>query len=86
MLVIGIIIIGLGIIAVLAGIAGGIVTMIKELQQRAEKGRSFGLADLPTEFLKALTAFLKAIVKAPAWIALIFIGILLIVIGARMTV
>jgi len=80
------VIIVLGVIAVFAGIAGGIATMIKQLQQRVKEGRTFGPADLPTEFLKALTAFLNAIVASPIWIALIFIGIILIVLGARMTV
>jgi hypothetical protein len=40
----------------------------------------------PDSVLEALTEFFKAIVAAPIWIALIFIGIVLIILGARMKV
>jgi len=81
MIVLGIILIVLGLIAIGAGIIGGIVTMFRDLLQTT---RPFGLPE-PTEFLKALTGFLKALVSAPVWMALIFIGVLLVIIGARLT-
>ncbi len=68
----------IGLISLSAGIIGGIVTMFKEMQRKFEKGKSFGLEDLPTEFIEALTKLLEALIKAPIWLALAIIGILLI--------
>jgi uncharacterized membrane protein len=81
----GYILVLLGIVAIFAGVAGGVVAMIKELIGQADKRKSFGLSDLPTEFVRATTDYLKALIGAPIWLALIFVGIFLVFMGARMT-
>jgi hypothetical protein len=68
----------IGLISLSAGIIGGIVTMFKEIQRKFEKEKSFGLEALPTAFIEALTKLLEALIKAPIWLALVIIGILLI--------
>jgi hypothetical protein len=40
--------------------------------------QSFGIDLLPTAFIKALTKLLEALIKAPIWLALVIIGIILI--------
>jgi hypothetical protein len=59
MALLGWVLVALGILAIFAGIVGGIVAMIKDL-----KRRSLRPTDLPTEFLKVLTEFLKALIGA----------------------
>jgi hypothetical protein len=68
----------LGLISVGGGIVGGIVTMFKVILRNAEKEKSFGIEMLPTAFVEALTKLLEALIKAPVWLALVIIGILLI--------
>jgi hypothetical protein len=76
----GSIIIVIGVIAIASGVGGGIATMFKEIQQR----RHYGLEMLPVEWLKALTEFLKALTKAPTWLALIVVGMALLAWGGKM--
>jgi hypothetical protein len=71
----------LGIIAIAAGLVGGITTMFKEIQKKVDEGKGFGLIQLPTEFIKALTALLEALMKAPVWLALVILGILLVLVS-----
>ncbi len=71
---IGIILIIVGIISTIAGIAGGIIKMFKELSGK-------GPIAPPTDFIKALTDLLKALIKAPTWLALVIIGFALIGLG-----
>jgi hypothetical protein len=86
MLVLGWVLIGLGVLAIVFGIAGGIATMFKEIRRKATTEKSFAAVPLPTEVLKALTEFLNALIKAPVWLALVFIGIFLIYWGTTMIV
>ena len=81
--ILGWILIAIGLVATLAGVAGGIAAMFREIQNRAMTDPSFGVELLPTEFLRALTAFLKALIKAPPWLALTIIGFVLIAWGGR---
>jgi uncharacterized membrane protein len=76
--VLGVILIVLGLIAITAGIGGGIATMFLELRRKAQANRTFSALDLPVEFIQALTEFLKALTAAPQWAALIVVGILLV--------
>jgi hypothetical protein len=76
--VLGVIIVVLGIIALTAGIGGGIAAMFLDLKRQVENSRAFGIGDLPTEFIQALTEFLKALATSPQWAALIVVGILLV--------
>ena len=82
-LILGAILIGVGLVATVAGIAGGIATMFLNIRRQAS---SFGGFDevLPTELVKALTEFLKGLTNAPQWLALTVIGLLLIGAGSGM--
>ena len=68
----------LGLIAIGAGIIGGIVTMFKEILRKRKGEECVPVDLLPTAFIEALTQLLEALIKAPAWLALVIIGILLI--------
>lgn len=82
-IVLGWILIAIGVVATVAGVVGGIVKMSKEIKREAAQ-EDIGLEALPVEFLKALTAFLKALIKAPTWLALIAVGFVLIAWGGSM--
>lgn len=84
--ILGWVLIAVGVVAIVAGIGGGIARMFLELKAQAGAGKSFGPSgiELPTELLKALTEFLGALVKAPVWLALVVIGIALVAWGATM--
>lgn len=69
-----------GTTAIIAGVVGGIAAMLKEIKWNITIGKP-ALESLPTDFIKVLTEFLKALTKAPAWLALTIIGILLISFG-----
>ena len=84
--ILGWILIFIGVIAIVFGIAGGIANMFKELKREASKSKSFAIPALPTDVIKALTEFLNALVKAPVWLALVIVGILLIYWGVTMVV
>lgn len=81
MVIAGIILIVVGLIALLAGVGGGIAAMIKAWQTKPSPQ---GLSELPTEFIKALTEFAKALTAAPVWLAMNIIGILLVAWGGSM--
>ena len=68
----------LGLIAIGAGLVGGIVTMFREILGQGEAGRSVSIDTLPTTFIEALVQLLQALIKAPVWLALVIIGILLV--------
>ena len=86
--VLGWILIVIGIVALVAGIAGALAKMFaeikKDLQGDAARARGLGGIELPTEFMKALTEFMKALAAAPLWLALTIIGIFLIGWGGTM--
>jgi hypothetical protein len=82
MIVVGILLIIVGFAAMIAGIAGGIATMFREI--RREHEQSFSVTDLPTEFVKALTKLIQALAAAPIWLALTAIGIGLVVYGGTL--
>ena len=79
----GWILITLGVVAVAAGVVGGISRMLDEIKGQAIDG-TVGVEVLPIEFLKALTEFLKALTRAPTWLALIAVGFVLIAWGGSM--
>lgn len=77
----------IGIVCIVAGIGGGIARMFIEIKKDLTGGKSFAEAggiNLPTELLKALTEFLTALIKAPAWLALVILGILFVAWGGTM--
>ena len=77
--VLGWVIVVLGIIATLAGIAGAIAQLMKDIQNR--KGASL---DLPTGFLEALRALIETLIRAPTWLVLLIFGFGLIVYGGTL--
>jgi hypothetical protein len=77
-MVLGWILIGIGLIATIAGIGGGIVRMMKDL---SERGTAKGFAAPPTDLIKALKDLLEALIKAPVWLALVILGFILIAWG-----
>ncbi len=78
--VIGWIVVVLGIIAVMAGIAGAIIQLIKNIQSK-KKGSNY---DLPTDILTALRLLIEALVSAPVWLVLLIFGFALIVYGGTL--
>lgn len=82
-MVLGWVLIVVGVIAIVFGLAGGIAKMFKDIQAKANTD-NFAPNLLPTELIKALTAFLNALVKAPTWLALVILGIALVAWGTMM--
>jgi hypothetical protein len=79
MVTVGWIIIVVGIIATIAGVVGGIVQLLKDIQSR--KG---SISDLPVEFLQALQALIEALTRAPVWLVLLIFGFALTVYGGTL--
>ena len=67
----------LGIIAIAAGLVGGIVTMFKQLSRKGDVEKLTAIDEL-TAFIQAMTQLLQALVASPVWLALVIIGILLV--------
>ena len=67
----------LGIVAIGAGIVGGIVTLFKQLARKGDVEKLSAIDEL-TAFIQALTQLLQALVASPVWLALVIIGILLV--------
>ena len=82
-MVLGWILVVIGLVATLAGVVGGIAAMFKNVEQDASRG-ALGPGVLPTEFVKALTELVKVLIKAPQWLAMVVVGILLVLLGAPM--
>jgi len=68
----------LGLVAIGAGLVGGIVTMFKQLAQKGDDEK-LATIDQLTAFIQALVQLLQALVAAPIWLALVIIGIVLVV-------
>ena len=81
--VVGILLLITGFIALLAGIGGGVAQMFKDIQKQFQAGQA-GLFNFPIQTLEALTKFIEALTKAPLWLALTILGILLIAWGGSM--
>ena len=69
----------LGILALVAGLAGGVAQLFRGRAVPTPQA-----APLPTDFVKALTELLRALTQAPTWLALVVVGIALIVLGASL--
>ncbi len=76
----GWIIIVLGILATLAGIAGAILQLIRNLENKRSKSKF----DLPTDLLTALRLLIEALISAPVWLVLLIFGLALIVYGGTL--
>ncbi len=81
--VLGIVLVVIGVIALLAGVGGGIAQMVLEIKKKVETGQA-GLFDFPTQVVEVLIKFLNALMAAPVWLALVIIGLLLIIYGGSM--
>jgi hypothetical protein len=80
MVIVGWIVVALGIVATVFGIAGAIVQLIKKLQKRPGGPKT----DLPTDILTALRLLIEALTAAPAWLVLLIFGFALIVYGGTL--
>ncbi len=80
MVLLGWVVIVLGLVATLAGIAGAIAQMMKDFADR--KGSS--VSDLPTRFVEALQKLIETLIKAPTWLVLLIFGFALIVWGGTL--
>ena len=80
---VGAAVIVIGLIAMTAGIGGGILQMLLELQENA-KGPGLETAILPTGVIETLIEFMQALAAAPQWLALTILGIFLVGWGATM--
>ncbi len=80
MVILGWVIIVIGIVATLAGVAGAIAELLKILQKR-QSGSKY---DLPTDILTALRLLIEALVSAPVWLVLLIFGFALIVYGGTL--
>ena len=78
--VVGWILIVLGILFVLGGLASAVAQELR----RAAPGRFAGHAAEPAEFVAALSPLIEALARAPLWLALTAVGFLLIVFGATL--
>ena len=78
--VVGWILIGLGILFVLGGLASAVAQEIRNTTATRFAGAQPGSAG----FLTALSALLEALGRAPLWLALTTVGFLLIVFGATL--
>ncbi len=76
----GWIVILLGIVATLAGIAGAIIQLIRNLENKRGKSKF----DLPTDILTALRLLIEALISAPVWLVLLIFGLALIVYGGTL--
>ena len=80
MVIVGWIVVVLGIVATVVGIAGGIIQLIKNLKKKPG-----GLqGDLPTDILTALRLLIEALIAAPVWLVLLLVGFALIVYGGTL--
>jgi hypothetical protein len=77
---VGWVLIVLGIIATMAGIAGAIIQLLRNIQKRSGGPRY----DFPTDLLTALRLLLEALVSAPVWLVLLIFGFALIVYGGTL--
>jgi hypothetical protein len=80
MVIVGWIVVVLGIVATLAGVAGAIVELIKMIE--GKKGGS--KYDVPTDILTALRLLIEALISAPVWLVLLIFGFALIVYGGTL--
>ncbi len=76
---VGWILVIVGIIATLVGVAEAIIQLIRNLQKR-QGGK---LLD-PTDILTALRLLIEALVSAPVWLVLLIFGFALIVYGGTL--
>ena len=79
MVIVGWIVVVLGIVATVFGIAGGIIQLIKSLQKK-----SGGLPLDPIDILTAIRLLIQALTAAPVWLVLLLFGFALLVYGGTL--
>jgi uncharacterized membrane protein len=72
----GILCIILGFLTSVAGIGGGIATMIKEIKSSSIEQQADD-ANWLAQLIEALTAFLKALNASPTWLSISILGLLI---------
>ena len=76
------IVIVVGLVVLLFGVAGGILQMFAELKKG--QGQTIGVIEFPDKIVDALIKFIEALAKAPLWLALVAIGLFLLIWGASL--
>jgi uncharacterized membrane protein YedE/YeeE len=69
-----------GAIAIVGGIGGAFVAMIKELR-KTPSAASTNLLDGLAKVINAITEFVKTLVTSPVWLALVVLGSALVGFG-----
>jgi flagellar basal body-associated protein FliL len=76
------IVIMVGLVVLLFGVAGGILQMFAEMKK--SHGQTIGVMEFPGQIIDALIKFVEALAKAPLWLALVAIGLFLLIWGASL--
>ena len=78
--ILGWIVVLVGIVATLAGIAGAIAQMMRDVEgKEGRKSRA-----LPTDFVDAIRLLIQTLISAPIWLVLLIFGFALIVWGGTL--
>jgi hypothetical protein len=80
----GIVLVVAGVVALTAGIAGGITKLFVEVRKEILQSRSLANLPIPTELMESLGRFIQTLAGAPIWLALVILGFLMIVWGGSM--
>jgi len=80
--VVALVVMAVGLVVLLFGVAGGILQMFAEIKKG--QGQTIGVMEFPGQIIDALIKFLEALAKAPLWLALVAIGLFLLVWGASL--
>jgi uncharacterized membrane protein YedE/YeeE len=78
--VVGNVLMVVGAIAILGGIGGAFVAMIKELR-KTPSAASKTLLDALAKVINAVTEFVKTLVTSPVWLTLVVLGAALVGFG-----
>jgi len=76
------IVIVVGLVVFLFGVAGGILQMFMDIKKR--QGEALGVMEFPSQIADALVKFIEALAKAPLWLALAALGLFLVIWGASL--
>lgn len=79
--VVGIALMIVGCIAIIGGVVGALVAMVKELRRTPSAASEGGFLEGLAKVITAVTEFIKALVTSPVWLALVVIGALLVGFG-----
>ena len=70
-----------GCIAIVGGVVGAFVAMVKELRRTPSTASEAGFLEGLAKVVTAVTEFFKALATSPVWLALVVIGAGLVGVG-----